>query len=87
MANPLAPRLPLPKGQQLAVAIGELQRENPDSYVDSLPPADRKDTFGIPRGMISPPSPESEGSDFVMRSVLSPEPKDESGKHTLYSTG
>ena len=59
----------------------ELPSEIFDSRIDSLPPAERRHTFGMPAPLSS------NQSDFEMRESLSLESEDESGKHTLHSTG
>ena len=81
MANPL-PHIRL-EDQQLAAASMEMPREKSDSPMD-LPSAERRYTFGI----LAPlSSSQLERTDFGRRSLLSPEPEDESGKHTICSTG
>lgn len=85
MANLPTSYLPLPEGQQLAVATMELPRENTDWHTDSPPADKRRHTFG----MFEPLSPESEESDIGLpesKRRLYPEPEGESGKRTLYST-
>jgi hypothetical protein len=53
-----------------------------------LPPAKRTNAFNQAIGMSAPLSPEFEQSDYEMNAppFLESE-KDESGKHTIYSTG
>ena len=63
-------------------AIMQLPRPDSDSRMGSSPPAKRKHTFG----MLATLSTESERSGFRTHASLSPESKDESGKHALYST-
>ena len=68
MVNPLVSNTPVRKGR---ITNRQLPRENPDSHMDSQPPAERKNTFGT----LALLSPEAEGSDVGMG--------DESGKRTL----
>ena len=53
------------------------------SRMDPLPPAERKNTFGLP----ARPSFEFEKGDVEMHTLLSPESEDEPGKHAFYFTG
>ena len=80
MANPPTSHLPLHQGQQLPVAIVELSRKISSLYMDSLLPAERRNTFG----MTTPLS--LERSNFKMRALLSQKPEDEPSKHGLCST-
>jgi len=59
----------------------EPPREKSDAGIDSPPPAERRYTFGA----LAPRS--SEKGDFGLLAPPSPDPEDESGKHTLYSAG
>jgi hypothetical protein len=82
MAGPLTSEshLPLPEGQQPAVAISELPGEN------SPHPPERKHTFGT----LSPVSSDwrASGTKAMREPLFLPgSSDDEPGKHTLFSTG
>lgn len=77
MANPIPSSGPLPRGQQVATDAMGLPRDGPNPHMVSLPPAQRKQSYGMP----APPSlglknPHMSG----LREVLSSEPEDESSK-------
>jgi len=68
IVNLLALHSPLPKGKKPVPSIMGLQRDS-SSHMGSLPPAKRKRTLG----MLTPPSPEFEQSDFGLSGFQVPQ--------------
>ena len=70
------------------ITIIELLRKKFSSQMGPLPLAKRTNAFDQAIGMSAPLSPEFKQSDYKMNALPSPESEeDESGEHTIYSTG
>jgi len=81
MANPLSSNCPFPEDQQRAPAPMDLPTKDSGSQMGSLTSSKRKKVTG----KVAPLSHESEQGDVDMRSPLSLELEDETGKSALYS--